>query len=142
MTKEPKLNQRLTTHAAQTVLPGHKKVGRPKGSPKAPGSGRKAGPNRHTVEKEEMMANAIKDVFKSLTIKEIDDITPLRVMHLCMVAAVRSGSFGLALMSAEKLAPYTHAKLAPKIVDATDANTVHIVGGLPETNETYGSQVH
>ena len=67
MTKEPKLNQRLTTHAAQTVLPGHKKVGRPKGSPKAPGSGRKAGPNRHTVEKEEMMANAIKDVFKSLT---------------------------------------------------------------------------
>lgn len=85
--------------------------------------------------REAAMADAIKNVFEGLTDDEITNITALRVMQLCMVAAVRSGQFGLALMSAEKLAPYTHAKLAPRVIDDSDTNSVRIVGGLPETNE-------
>ena len=128
--------QTYATMAAQTLPPGTKKVGQQKGCEKPKGSGRpKGGRNSAVVEREKMMVDAIKNVFSGLTEAEITDITALRVMQLCMVAVVRSGQFGLALMSAEKLAPYTHAKLAPRVIDDADANTVRIVGGLPETSE-------
>lgn len=72
------------------------------------------------------------EVFGTLTEDQLEAITPLEVMRLCTIGAVKAGQFGLALMAAEKWAPYMHAKLAPRLVDDNDDRTVRIEGGLPQ----------
>ena len=91
-------------------------------------------PNQKTQEKREALSDAMRDVFAGLTPEEVEAIKPLDIFRLITLAAVRAGDHALAMLGAEKWAPYVHAKLAPIQVDAGggDRATVHIVGGLPE----------
>ena len=91
-------------------------------------------PNQKTREKREAITDAMRDVFAGLTPAEVEAIKPLDIFRLITLAAVRAGDHALAMLGAEKWAPYVHAKLAPIQVDAGNgtSSTVNIVGGLPD----------
>lgn len=106
--------------------------GAPKGTPKAPHSGRKLGTkNKDKVTAEQELRAQTLEVFSTLTEAQIKKITPLEVLQLCTQAAVRAGAFGLAVSVAREWAPYVHPKMAPTEPKAGDV-TVVIQGGLPE----------
>jgi hypothetical protein len=94
--------------------------GRPKGSPKVPGSGRQPGSKNQVTKLREAALDEVSRKIMSLTDDEIDKMTALDVFKLGIKLHLQSGQLGLALFAAQALAPYKHAKLAPKIVDDED----------------------
>jgi hypothetical protein len=139
------------TADAKAKNPDAKFAGRPKGSPKTSGSGKRKGlMNRSTLEREQTLANALIVEFERLTPEQVESITPTDIMRLCALSAVKLGNWGLALMASEKWAPYVHPKLAavvhheggrvgPEIEGGEDDEfpggdpglRVRILGGLP-----------
>jgi len=119
--------------------PTKKAPGRKPGCTKPPGSGAKKGVlQQRTLDRQLEMANAMRAAFQDLLDdeKKLMEITPLEIMRRCAIGAIRGGQFGLAVATAEKWAPYVHAKLATKYIEPEDAEEetqrIIIQGGLPD----------
>ena len=106
--------------------------GRPKGTPKTGGKV-KGSKNKTTIAREQALSSAYEDCFAHLTEAQIDALEPLDVLRMVMHANVRARQPGLAALIARDMAPYRHAKLAPKIVkneDDDEETTITIRGGF------------
>jgi hypothetical protein len=161
--KEPRVSHTIkNTAVADAKAKGAKTNGRPKGIKRPEGSGMKKGQKtRPVLEREQSIAAALAEAFSELTDEQIETITPMEIMRLCSVSAVRAGNWGLALMAAEKWAPYVHPKLAAVVhhqgrgagatydedgepVDGQDAipgERVRIIGGLPDLRPAKDAEI-
>lgn len=92
-------------------------------------------PNQKTQEKREALADAMRDVFSGLTHEEVETIKPLDIFRLVTIAAVRAGDHSLAMLGAEKWAPYVHAKIAPIQVDTSNGVKRIVVENAPESDD-------
>lgn len=94
---------------------GQKKRGRKPGCKKTGGSV-KGSKHASTKLKETALEKAAEDVIGKLSRDQIKKLTPLEIMEMITRIAFEAQQLGLAYMSAQGVAPYRHAKLAPKIV--------------------------
>lgn len=145
MSNAPKVPKARTTVRFAAVAdekaknPDIKGPGSKKGRPKTPGSGKKKGTmNSATLEREQNLANALIAEFEKLTPAEAEAITPMEVMRLCTISAVKLGNWGLSLMAAEKWAPYVHPKLAAVMHHNGDRRGDDIDGDIAEDDEFGG----
>jgi hypothetical protein len=105
-------------------------AGPPKGTPKPPGSGRRAGtPNRETQFRQTILQQAIEEVFAEVSDEQVEKLSPLRLIMMCMWAAVRARNAQAALVAARECLPYFHTKLLAKEIDPDQTPEVIIEGG-------------
>jgi hypothetical protein len=102
---------------------GHKTGGRQKGTP-----------NKRKAEYDAKFAEAAGRATAALSPSEIASMMPVDVLLFAMRHEVECGQLRSAATIAEKVAPYLHAKIAPRSEDG-DADrelTIRITGGLPD----------
>ncbi len=100
------------------------------------GAGRKrGGVNRAKVDLQACLATSA-DLLATdgkLSNEQIDALSPLDVMLFAMNREAKAGNWRMAVLFAEKAAPYFHAKLTPKMVEEVDQTIkIKVIGGLPE----------
>ena len=88
------------------------------GGPKT-GGRQKGTPNKNTVQREIAFAQVRASALSDLTPEEIAVIQPREVMLLVMRTALQANNAAVALVAAEKAAPYIHARLSNVEMHAT-----------------------